>query len=336
MEHFDRDYTLGDISQSLINPSYSVLRNLLLFSFKKVVDNNYTTEKPDPRVMTDLLIYFMSVEQEQIFKNSDKISEHGGYFVRNCNQIEKENFITYKVRTKCMKELENLGLIKTTRLGNLNGVLSILVNDEGIKDFLNQNSFDFELYHRDLNEEEVKKSEIRKTTYENHMEELKDKTSKEQEVIWSNINQLKYKPLVELQMYLSSLGKYYDHTDSILISLISKGYWKYQHKVINWTEKDLNLIRRVVCGDRLIGRTREQQSEYYVRKGNDQRIIDSCKKTNSPMNNRNWSFNYGYVYEKIVIVGNNYHEGNSYLSQEDTDYFIKQDLTENVYQGIYN
>ena len=300
----------------LTNTQISTLRNKIIYSLGGS-DNSYSTK------MTDLFIYLLHKDKQQRDDHRTLMIEHDGYFLLNCNQIEHDNFLSEHHRRETMNGLKELGVIDFKEVGRVK-TYRIKVFIEKMVELVENNEDNFNRYLDDFRETEMKKSEERK----NRQIETKEK--------WKTINEWKYKDLNTFKDKMFEYG--YNELDTKLISFISKGLWKHKHKVIEWTEQDLNYVRSLVCegnrytvgedGNGYFKTKKEQEELFNTLGGNYQRIVDTCKMDDKKFKGmKSWSVVYGYQYKE-----NNYDEdGKPYRynynwKMDDLDYY-ESDIT---------
>lgn len=310
----DLKYCDYNISNIFCNNSFSIHRKKLIHSFGGV-DNNLS------KTMTDLLIYFIQITEDQKKKNPDLMIKYKGYFVRSGTQIDRDVFISEHQRRKCMEELKDLGLIDYSRKDVIYGSFKITVFYDRVCEILNYNEDKFQEYEREFREEVEKKIVVR------------EERRKRDDENWKIINENKFKDINELRGKMEGMEGY-DDLDVVIVSLISKSYWRYRKQIIDWDEVSLNSIRSILCGNRN-NRTKEEQTDDYYN-GDDcsyQRIID-VSKSKDPVINRYsyWTVGFDYVYKSLRNDENNRKKYENSTEIEDEDYYIS-DITYDVIRG---
>lgn len=292
----------------LTNTHFSTLRNKIIYSLGG--DEN-------SKIMTDLFIYLLHINKQQWDEHRLQMTEYDGYFLQTCSQIEHNNFLSPHHRRLGMDGLKDRGLIDFKLTGR-EKTYKIKVYVEKMIELVEMSVNDFNDFLDDFRETERKR-----------YEEKRDRQIETKER-WETINRLKYRDPITFREKMLEYG--YDDFDTQLITYISKGMWKHKHRMIEWTEQDLNHIRSLVCEGNRDGKTKEEQEEKFkLLGGNFQRIVDTCKMDDKKYKGmKSWSVVYGYLY-----VGNSYdEEGKPYRYNydwkiDDLDYY-KGDISSQI------
>ena len=292
----------------LTNTMFSTLRNKIIYSLGG--DEN-------SKIMTDLFIYLLHINKQQWDEHRLQMNEYDGYFLQNCSQIEHNNFLSPHHRRVGMDGLKDRGLIDF-KLKGREKVYKIKVFVEKMVELVEMSVKDFNGYLDDFRETERKR-----------YEEKRDKQIETKEK-WKTINEWKYRDPNTFKEKMLEYG--YDEFDIQLIIFISKGMWKHKHKVIEWTEQDLNYVRFLVCEGNRDGRTKEEQEDMFRRLGgNFQRIVDTCKLDDKKYKGmKSWSVVYGYLYVGNRTDGNGKDYRYNYNWKIDDFDYYKEDISSQI------
>lgn len=310
------------ITEVLGDTRHSTLRNKLIFALGR--DEN-------ARRLTDLLTYLITIQREQWKKNPDQMSEYEGYFLRNCNQIEQEVFLSSTHRRDVMNELKEKGLIDFTIKGR-EKIYRVKVLIDKVIDLVEDYDDEFNRYQDEFRESESLRCESKK---DKQLENRKK---------WETINRWKYS---DYETFREKVSEYedIDEFDLNIITLISKAMWKYKKKKIEWTEKDLNYLRSVICEgrrldkkedeDRFYYKSKKEQEELFRRLGNNyKRIVDTCKLDDSKYKEiKSWAYSYSLLFNNNQTdeKGKPYRY-NFEWKIDDIEYF-KQDISGEISQN---
>ena len=289
----------------LTNTMISTLRNKIIYSLGG---------DEDSKIMTDLFIYLLHINKQQWDDHRIQMMEYDGYFLQSGSQIDHNNFLSPYHRRKGLEGLKDRGIIDFKLTGR-EKVYKIKVYVEKMIELVEMSVNDFNGYLDDFRETERKRYEEKR----DRQIETKEK--------WKTINEWKYKDINTFKEKMSEYG--YNQLDTLLLSFISKGMWKHKHRIIEWSEQDLNYVRSLVCEGNRDGKTKEEQEELFnMLGGNFQRIVDTCKMDDKKYKGmKSWSVVYGYLYMENTYDENGKHyRYNRDWKIDDLDYY-KGDIT---------
>lgn len=156
------------------------------------------------------------------------------------DDITLSTLISGKTLTFCLNLLERLGLIESSRVGNLNGVKSYKVNSKLLKEMIEEGKTTKTEEYKKFNE---KQKQIREETVKKII------SNNEKSNHWSKlqtdlINQMAYDDITMEDKYNVHLNIY----ERLMIQLISKSYYRYSGEKINWTYRIFNGVRKCIAG----------------------------------------------------------------------------------------
>lgn len=300
-------YGESKVEEILTNGSYQYLHSLLIYSLGG--DKN-------SKKITELLIYLLNINKQQWNCNPQQMTQYKGYFLKSQQQIMKDLFVSDTYVREGLTDLMNRDLIYFEQKGKVKDY-RIFVKKDKITELINNNKEKFEEYRNDCQKQslELKEERLRKQL--------------ETKEMWKNINDWKYLSLLEFSSKIKQHNYDFDDVDMIIISFISKGYWKEKQQLINWTESDLNIIRLCVCEEYRNG-NKELQSEGFYRNCHLQRLVDVCSSDITTYDYMDcWSLRYREIYNEIGrTYGPNPYSDNK-NNVKDRDYYLS-DITKEI------
>lgn len=175
----------------------------------------------------------------------------------------------------CLKTLTNAGIISISRKGTINGVNVITIYHNKVKEIENKGR---EIEKKKQDEYLNKKYQVIEESKQRIINNQNKIKAKKKDSTWSKekveaVNKMAFDEVNEKDVHNTGLHSY----DRLLIQILSKAWFRYTGKKLNWNSLMLNKIRKTLTGSSL---SEENPTRCYIELGYNlipQKLIDVIK-----------------------------------------------------------
>lgn len=263
-----------------------VCHNEKLHSLKTRIAHLFKDEeKVLPLVVTDVLVFLINLERKWNEEKPELMEKNSMFFLVSKEQLMYHLFITERQAKYSLLVLKKKGLIEGKRKGVKGKETLYRIDYEKIAELLAFDDEGFSSYTKGFldvasQNEERKKEAV--STYKSK---------------WEEINLSAYKPIDEHRDVCNKYGL--DEVDVLITQFITKALYVFCSTRIEWSEADLNTIRKMISGSKDLFSSRKEQSHYV---GSDvcfPRLYDAVLKLKNEDNwQSSWALCLAYWYGK--------------------------------------